>query len=415
MSYIGSTGRALLIACIGALALWSPTAAHAKNCSATCSYVIKQDGYTYSVNGYARYQRRTCSFPSWGCQFIRSEIVARIGPNRLSGSWGLSCGNTHSYTATILEVPTPIPTMTPTRTATPTTTPTTTPTLTPTRTPTFTPTATQTPTPTMTRTPTATMTPTPVPTTSQALNLIPVTPIAECIQLRQDGSMLAKFGYQNDAADTVRVAIGEKNKFTPGKEDVGQPTEFFKGRVANIISVTIPAGSSARWILGDTFIEANIQTKRCEGDTLCEDTNNKDTLARLDNEASTLRTIARRISKRVLALNTSARNKSKAQAYMDQAQNMYLRQWSDIWGRFPQVSKVCPTCSQIDQNGDITRLLASSEEQLRLISQASELLETANRTRTDAYAARLVAWAARIQARFATRARTLPRFESTCN
>jgi hypothetical protein len=127
--------------------------------------------------------------------------------------------------------------------------------------------------------------------------------------------MLAKFGYQNDSTETVKIPIGDKNKFTPGNADVGQPTEFFTGQIPNIVSATIPAGSTLRWILGNAVAEAGITTARCETDPLCEDTDNTDTLAHLDNDASTLRTIARKISKRVLALDTSARNKLKAESY----------------------------------------------------------------------------------------------------
>jgi len=226
--------------------------------------------------------------------------------------------------------------------------------------------------------------------------------------------MVAKFSYQNDSTDTLKIPIGEMNKFTPGEEDVGQPNEFFKGRVANIVSVAIPAGQTLRWILGNAVVEATIQTQRCKGDEICEDTDNKDTLARLDNEASTLRTIARRISKRVLAINTSARNKRKATIYLDKAQNLYLEQWSNIWGRFPQISRICPTCAQNDRSADIQTLMRTSEEQLALVTQAAKLLKAANISGKAKSPDSLVAWAERIQTRFAIRAKTLPRFESTC-
>ena len=392
MINIRITGRALLIACVGSLATWTPTTAHAKPCYAACNYIIKQGGYTYSVKGDSHWNKASCKFPSWGCNFIRSEIVTKLSPTRLSAKWVPSCGNIHSYTAHILEAPTPTPTVTPTRTSTPT--------------------ATSTPTVTPTATATSTATPTPVPTLTPTP--LPITPIAECVELRGDGSMLAKFGYQNNSTETLKIPIGDKNKFTPGQADIGQPNEFFKGRVANIISATIPAGSSLRWLLGGAVVEANIQTERCKGDPICEKTDNKDTLARLDNDASILRRIARRIAKRVLALDTSARNKRKAETYLEQAQNLYLEQWSDIWGRFPQISLSCPTCAQIDQSANIETLVKSSTEQLELVQQTAELLEAANGSRTDEKTQELVAWAEQIQARFETRTQKLPRFESKC-
>jgi hypothetical protein len=407
MTNISTTTRVLFLACLAFFATWTPTTAHAKDCYFACSYIIKQGGYTYKVTGDTRTtNKRRCVFPSRGCDFIRSEIVTRIGPNKLSATWVPSCGNVHSYTAQILEAPTPTPTATPTRTATATVTRT--PTVTATATPTRTPTRTATPTATPTAAPTRTVTPTPTPT------LIPITPIAECIELRQDGSMLAKFGYQNNSTETIKIAIGERNRFTPGKEDVGQPNEFFKGRIANIVSVTIPAGSTLKWILGNASVDAGITTERCKGDPVCENIDNKDILSRLDNDAAALRMITRRLANRVLALNTSTRNKRKAESYLNQSQNLYLAQWSSIWSRFPQVSKSCPLCAQSDKSADIEKLVNASLKQLALLNQTAELLDAANGSRRDQYAERLVEWAVRIQSRFTTRTQKLPRFESKC-
>jgi len=76
----------------------------------------------------------------------------------------------------------------------------------------------------------------------QPAAVVPVTPIAECVDIQKDGSMTVHFGYQNTSATTVKVPIGVNNKFIPGKEDIGQPTEFFTGRVTNAITTTVPAG-----------------------------------------------------------------------------------------------------------------------------------------------------------------------------
>jgi len=226
--------------------------------------------------------------------------------------------------------------------------------------------------------------------------------------------MLAKFGYQNNSTETIKIAIGERNRFTPGKEDVGQPNEFFKGRIANIVSVNIPAGSTLRWILGNASVDAGITTERCKGDPVCENIDNKDILSRLDNDAAALRMITRRLANRVLALNTSTRNKRRAESYLNQSQNLYLAQWSSIWSRFPQVSKSCPLCAQSDKSADIETLVNASLKQLALLNQTAELLNAANGSRKDQYAERLVEWAVRIQSRFTARTQKLPRFESKC-
>ena len=384
----------LFMVWFSAIALFTPLAAHATNCSASCSYTIQQNGYTYSVTGVARYSRRgACSFPSWGCQFIRSEIVTRLSPTRLSGSWGLSCGNVHSFSARILSVPTPVPTSTPTETATPTATPTAT----------STPTATATPTATFTPSPTATATP------------IPITPIAECVQPQRDGTLIAKFGYQSNATEVVRIPIGAKNTFTPGQEDVGQPNEFFQGRVTNVFSAPVPAGSSLRWILGNTFVEANVSTERCQGDLLdCIDTNISDILAYLDNRSFRLFRLTKRITKSILSRNPTESQKTITEGYVARAEKLYLDQWTAIWANFAQISRNCPSCDQVDKSGIIASLIKRSEDQLELLLVAARLLETVDPEGKAGSPDKIVTLGEKAQDQFVTTTQSLPRFESTC-
>jgi hypothetical protein len=226
--------------------------------------------------------------------------------------------------------------------------------------------------------------------------------------------MLAKFGYQNDSTETIKIPIGDKNKFTPGNQDIGQPTEFFKGRVPNIISATIPAGGTLRWFLGNATVDASITTTRCAGDPVCEKTDNKDTLAHLDNDAAGMRMIARKLANRALALDRNSTINKRAQTYVARAQNLYNQQWTNVWGRFPQITENCPTCAQSDKSTDIQKLVSLAEQQIDLVRQAKALLDTANGSRRDIYADNLVAWAERIHARYIKRTQKLPRFESKC-
>lgn len=384
--------QALVALWLSSIATLIPSSAYARNCSATCSYTIRQGGYTYAVTGVSRYSRDgSCSFPSWGCEFIRSEIVTRLSPNRLSSSWGLSCGNVHSYTARILSVPTPIPTSTPTQTAIPTATPT------PTHTPTATPTA------TFTSSPTATATP------------IPITPIAECVEPQRDGTLIAKFGYQSNSTEIVRIPVGGKNKFTPGREDVGQPNEFFQGRVTNVFSAPVPAGSSLRWILGDTFVEANISTERCQGDLLdCIDTNIGDILAYLDNRSFRLFRLTKRLTKSILSVDTTARQRTLAEGYTARAEKLYLDQWTAIWANFTQINRNCPSCDQVDKSGIIASLIKRSEDQLELLILAAKLLKSVDPDETKGSPDKIVTLGEKAQDQFVTTTQSLPRFESQC-
>ena len=365
------------------LAFMAPSESHARPCYAVCNYIIKQGAYTYSVKADSHWNKASCKFPSWGCDYIRSEVVTRIGPTQLSMTWGPSCGNIHSYTAVILEAPTPTPTVTPTRTPTPTMTP------------------------TPTRTATATATPTPT--------AIPITPIAECVDLQKDGSMVAHFSYQSDSTNTVKIAIGEKNKFTPGKEDIGQPIEFFKGRVNNIATATIAAGNSLRWILGNAFVDANVTTVRCAPAPIeCTDKDIKDILLKLDSISSKLKKITTKLSRRAQAANASTALNQRAQSLIERAQALYLQQWTAIWGNFPQILRTCPSCAQIDMMPTIDALKVRDQKLHRLAKEASLTLKAADPYGRQRSSEELMAWADTLYAQFNETSQQLPRFESKC-
>jgi hypothetical protein len=247
-------------------------------------------------------------------------------------------------------------------------------------------------------------------------NVIPVTPIAECVDIQTDGSMIVHFGYQNTGTTSVKVPIGASNKFTPGNEDIGQPTEFFTGRVTNAIITTIPAGASVRWIIGTGYADGNVTTQRCQAAPLdCTDTNIKDILQKLDNIASRQRAAARTIAQRILALNPPAATKKRAQAIIDNAQNLYLEQWSAIWSNFPQTIRVCLSCRQIDKSADITTLTTRETSAYKLVRHAARLLKAVNTRRRVVPADKIVETSTKLHTQFTEVSQSLPRFESSCN
>lgn len=227
--------------------------------------------------------------------------------------------------------------------------------------------------------------------------------------------MIARFSYQNDTAESIKLPIGAKNKFTPGKEDVGQPTEFFKGRVNNIATTTIPAGGTVRWVLGDAFVDANVTTTRCQGNPVCESTNIKDILMRLDSDAKNLSKLVKRISNRILLVTSSDGIKRRADSFITRSEELYLAEWRDIWGKFPQVSQMCPTCQQIDKMPDIEAIIQREDGLYRLVQHAARTLKRENTNGKVPDADGLVAWADRIHAEFGVTVKSLPRFESKCN
>jgi hypothetical protein len=226
--------------------------------------------------------------------------------------------------------------------------------------------------------------------------------------------MVAHFSYQNDGKDSVKIPIGEKNKVTPGKADIGQPTEFFKGRVNNIATTTIPAGGSVRWILGNAFVDANIKTIQCQGGPQCETKNIKDILMRLDSNVSNLKKLVKRISNRVLITTSNEGLRKRAEALISRSEQLYLEGWSAIWGRFPQVVESCPSCRQVDKLPDIEAIIAREEALHSLVRLAAQTLKRTNTQGKVPEADGLVEWADKIHTEFGVTVKGLPRFESKC-
>ncbi len=75
-----------------------------------------------------------------------------------------------------------------------------------------------------------------------------VKPVLECVSDNGDGTYTARFGYLNQNAAVVTIAVGGDNKFTPSPQDRGQTTEFQPGRQRDVFRVTFD-GSNLVWTL----------------------------------------------------------------------------------------------------------------------------------------------------------------------
>ncbi|GAB4395603.1 MAG: hypothetical protein OHK0053_04890 [Microscillaceae bacterium] len=76
----------------------------------------------------------------------------------------------------------------------------------------------------------------------------PVRPVLECVKLNNDGSYAAVFGYLNENAGTVEIAVGENNNLTPNTQNAFLPTTFLPGR--QVAAFEIPFdGSNLVWTL----------------------------------------------------------------------------------------------------------------------------------------------------------------------
>lgn len=359
-----------------------------------CAFTVVKDSHTFSVNASNTYPCYNY-WPANGCTILQNKIVPELSVNKLSGGWQLTCGNVQSWSAQVLDTPTPTPT--PTSTATPT------------RTPTATATATSTP----TRTPTRTATPTSTPTSTPTPIVYAITPIAECIDVKEDGSVVAKFGYQNNAQSDTFIDIGENNRFAPGLEDRGQPTNFLKGRIANSFSTTFPSSGNLQWFLGNASVVVDLATKRCQPDTVCTETDNSKTLSGLDNMAIRQQRNVSNLVKRAIAAGVSSSQLATLRKLEQDAHDLYVVQWTGIWGSFSKISNVCTGCLSIEKEPNIAAILSRSRQFRRLSRNAFDILSKSTKG-ASAKDRDLFQLAESLHQTNINLAAKLPRFESQC-
>jgi hypothetical protein len=88
------------------------------------------------------------------------------------------------------------------------------------------------------------------------------TPFVNCVARRRAGEFTAYFGYANEHADR-RIAVGVRNRVTPGPADQGQPQfQVFGGEP---IAVAIPFTDTVTWELAGHSATATPDSPRCSG------------------------------------------------------------------------------------------------------------------------------------------------------
>jgi hypothetical protein len=168
-------------------------------------------------------------------------------------------------------------------------------------------------------------------------------------------------------------------------------------------------------VLGNTFVEASIQTPQCVGsDIECVDTDNKRTLARLDNLAASQAKLVRRLG-RMLSSNDGSSMQAEGERVIVSANRLYTRQWAAIWGNFPQISTSCANCAAIDKSPNIQDLTVRSRQFLTLSQRSTKLLRKANNGKLPRSAATVSRAIERLHQRFLDLSQALPRFESACD
>jgi hypothetical protein len=94
-----------------------------------------------------------------------------------------------------------------------------------------------------------------------------VSPLLECVQDNEDGTITAFFGYKNHSSFLVEIPIGELNKMKPGPLDRGQPTEFDPGRSSQYPNASFQVvfqGESITWYLDGESVTASGISNHCD-------------------------------------------------------------------------------------------------------------------------------------------------------
>jgi hypothetical protein len=81
---------------------------------------------------------------------------------------------------------------------------------------------------------------------------VPVIPVATCVDKLPGGKLKANFGYTNGNSFDLTIPVGKYNNITPGAQDRGQPTVFFKGTVANAFTVEFTETALTWTIVGQS-------------------------------------------------------------------------------------------------------------------------------------------------------------------
>jgi uncharacterized repeat protein (TIGR01451 family) len=91
----------------------------------------------------------------------------------------------------------------------------------------------------------------------------PVSPMLECVAFANGAPSVAYWGYRNDNDFPVTIPIGDTNKFTPGAQDRGQPTEFEPGRLIGVVATSFGGAAALIWHLDGATASASSGSTHC--------------------------------------------------------------------------------------------------------------------------------------------------------
>jgi hypothetical protein len=172
----------------------------------------------------------------------------------------------------------------------------------------------------------------------------------------KNGKIRVKTGWNNDNQFTVIDPVGALNNFSPGKADIGQPTEFLPGFIPAAFDVVLdPATPTTTWSLNGKTVSNQSNVPVCTGE--CIDTPTGAITGELNAIAQQFADLTRKAAKMLDAAAPADsvdadRARDAAAGYAVTAQTLTLQ--------FPAVIKNCPDapqfCSTVDRGATIDGL-----------------------------------------------------------
>lgn len=181
-----------------------------------------------------------------------------------------------------------------------------------------------------------------------------VTPLFGC-QGYKAGKIRVKAGWNNTNGFSVFLPIGALNNFSPGKADIGQPTELLTGNIPAAFDVNLDSGvTSTTWKLNGLSVD-NQKIPVCNGE--CIDTPTGTITGNLNAVAQQLAETTRKAARMLESIAPqdavdAERARGLATGYVQTAQALTLQ--------IPAVIKNCPEapqfCETVDRGATIDQL-----------------------------------------------------------
>jgi len=244
-------------------------------------------------------------------------------------------------------------------------------------------------------------------TSAPALAL--VEPQAECL-LTTDGSIfLAVMGYNNPNDFEIKIPVGTRNFFSPGAQDRGQPTSFFKG--LNKGAFTVESNVLLQWTVTGKSAKASTATPSCG----CPATAGLDIRKELNAEALALNKLAQQAASLIKSVGTPAAQRSYTDVQKRADSNLSTIQ--SLTASIPNVIVSCPAtptgCTRIDNQAFIDGVQGQLNVALHIVKRGTaraNFLKTGATVRNDP----LVVKANKLYNAGMLTLKQYPRFSTSC-